>query len=137
MHFLDSGGDDLRSESFQFRQVSGNEHDNDQLSFCESEDMYTNVNTFSALIARQDPPQASQLRSCVDYAFTILAFLEHDPGTTYDEDAHFAVRAAAAWLVIAGKQVMATGSPSTNYSYIPGSLWEAERGTNAVDVTRL
>ncbi|KAI4666687.1 uncharacterized protein J4E79_002727 [Alternaria viburni] len=88
--------------------------------------MYTNVDTFAALIARKDTPQASPLRSCVDFAFATFDSLEHGP-----------VHAAAAWLMIAGKQVVAAGSPFSKYSYISGSLWEAEGGTNAVDVKRL
>jgi hypothetical protein len=136
--YLTSGiGNDLRSGPLQFRQVSGNGHDDDQVPSCQSEDMYTNVNTFAALIARRDPPQTSPLCNCVDFAFATFAFLEHGPGTNYDRDAHLAVRAAAAWLVIAGKQVIAAGSPSTKYSYIFGSLWEAKGGTNTVDVKRL
>ena len=99
--------------------------------------MYTNVNTFAALIARQDPPQASSPRSCVNLAFATLAFLEYAPDTNYDGDAHFAVRVAAAWLAIAGKQAVAAGSPFSKYSYISCSLWEAEGGTNALGVKRL
>ena len=130
-------GNDLRSGPLQFHQISGNEHDGDQLSSCKSEDMYTNINTFAALIARQDLPQASPLTSCVDFAFATFAFMEHGPGTNYDRDAHHAIRAASAWLVIAGRQVVAAGSPSTKNSRISGSLWEAEGGTDAVDVKRL
>lgn len=129
--------DDLHDGPLHFRAVSGTGDGNQQQPSCEAEDMYTNVNTFAALIARQDPPQASPLHSCVDFAFATFAFLEHGPGTNYDQESHLTVRAAAAWLIIAGEQLVAAGSPSTKYNYTSGSLWEAEGGTNTVDVKRL
>ncbi|CAG5156537.1 uncharacterized protein ALTATR162_LOCUS4334 [Alternaria atra] len=104
-----------------------------------AEGRYTNINTFAALIARQHPPQGSPLCSCVEFAFATFAFLEHGPNTNYDKEAHLTVRAAATWLIIAGEELVASGSPSTKYDYTSrtGSLWEAEGGTNAVDDKRL
>ena len=40
-------------------------------------------------------------------------------------------------MIAGSKQVLAAGSPSSKYSYISGSLWEAVGGTNVVDVNRL
>lgn len=67
----------------------------------------------------------------------MFAFLEHGPGTEREKWSHLAVRAAAAWLIIAGEELMNPGPPSSVARYISGSLWEAEGGTNTVDVKRL
>ncbi|EOA91827.1 hypothetical protein ACJQWK_03778 [Exserohilum turcicum] len=128
--------DDLQGGPLRLRKATAIGHGNQQLA-SEPEDRYTNVNTFAAMIAQQNPPQGSPLCSCVDFAFATLAFLEHGSDTNYGREAHLAVRAAASWLTIAGAQVVAAGSPSTKYDYTSGSLWKAEGGTNTVDVKRL
>jgi hypothetical protein len=133
--------DDLNGGPLQFRpqdtEVVG--LDGQQQISRIAEDRYTNINTFAALIARQHPPQGSPLCSCVDFAFATFAFLEHGPNTNYDKETHLTVRAAATWLIIAGEELVASGSPSTRYDYTSrtGSLWKAEGGTNAVNDKRL
>jgi hypothetical protein len=103
----------------------------------QAEEKYTNINTFAALIAKRDPPEGSPLCSCLQYAFIVFAFLEHGPGTERGKWSHLAVRAAATWLIIAGKEIVNQEPPSIVARYISGSLWEAVGGTNTVDVKRL
>jgi hypothetical protein len=103
----------------------------------QAEEKYTNINTFAALIAKQHPLEGSPLCSCLHGAFIVFAFLEHGPGTERGKWSHLAVRAAATWLIIAGEELVNPGPPCTVAGYISGSLWEAEGGTNAVDVKRL
>jgi hypothetical protein len=104
----------------------------------KAEDKYTNINTFAALIAQQHPPQESPLSECVHYAMAVFSYLEHGPDTNLGNLSHLAVRAAAAWLTIAGEEVVVSGSPFIKYEYYTsGSLWEAAGGTNTVDVKRL
>lgn len=67
----------------------------------------------------------------------MFAFLEHDPDTERGKWSHLAVRAAATWLIIAGEELVNSGPPSAVVGYISGSLWEAEGGTNTVNVKRL
>lgn len=111
--------------------------DDEQQKYRQSEDMYTNINTFAALIAQQHPPQGSQLCSCLHSAFAVFAFLEHGPDTARGRFPHLVVRAAVTWLIIAGEELIDLGSPPTKQDYISGSLWAAEGGTNTVDVKRL
>jgi hypothetical protein len=103
----------------------------------QAEEKYTNINTFAALIAKQHPAEGSPLCSCLHCAFIVFAFLEHGPGTERGKWSHLAVRAAATWLIIAGEELVNPGPPSSVAGYISGSLWEAEGGTNTVDVKRL
>jgi hypothetical protein len=103
----------------------------------QAEDKYTNINTYAALIAKQVPPKGSPLCSCLHCAFIVFAFLEHGPGTERGKWSHLAVRAAATWLIVAGKNLVDQGPPSTVAWSISGSLWEAEGGTNTVNVKRL
>jgi hypothetical protein len=103
----------------------------------QAEERYTNINTFAALIAKQHPSEDSPLCSCLHCAFIVFAFLEHGPGTERGKWSHFVVRAAAIWLIIAGEELVNPGPPSSAASYISGSLWEVEGGTNTVDAKRL
>jgi hypothetical protein len=95
------------------------------------------VNTYAALIVQQRPPKESPLSCCVDNAFAVFAYIEHGQDTTYGRHAHLVVRAVAAWLTIAGEELVAAGSPTRKYSYSPGSSWKPECGGNTVNVKRL
>jgi hypothetical protein len=104
---------------------------------CQAENRYANINTFAALVALRHPPQGSQLCSCLRSAFTVMAFLEHGPGTERGKWAHLAVRAAAIWISAAGEELVAFGPPPFENYYFSGSLWEAEGGADTMDVERL
>jgi hypothetical protein len=103
----------------------------------QAEEKYTNINTFAALIVKRHPPEESPLYSCLPCAYVVFAFLEHGPSTERGKWSHLAVRAAATWLIIAGEELVNPGPPDTVAGHISGSLWEAEGGTNTVDVKRL
>jgi hypothetical protein len=103
----------------------------------QAETRYANINTFAALVTLRHPPQGSQMCSCLHFAFAVIAFLEHGSDTNRGRFRHLAARAAAIWIIIAGKELVALGSPPSSHDYISGSLWEAEGGTNTVDVNRL
>lgn len=107
--------------------------------YCQAEQMYTNINTYAALTAQQHRVHpGSPLNSCLHSAFGVLAHLEYSPDTPRGDFGYLAVRAAAAWLMIAGKEIVELGRPSTNkHDYISGSLWKAEGGTDMVEVKRL
>jgi hypothetical protein len=130
-------GADLYGGPMQYLSSAETGHGDQQQKLREAEDKYTNINTFAALIAQKRPPLDSQLGSCVHNSFAVFAFLEHGPDTPYGKHAHLVARAAAAWLTIAGDEVVAAGSPTTKHSYTPGSLWEARGGGDTVDVKRL
>ncbi|KAF2874708.1 hypothetical protein BDV95DRAFT_297447 [Massariosphaeria phaeospora] len=130
-------GDDLNIGPPNFFQNVEPGRDDQQQMYRRAEDMYTNINTFAALIAQQHPPQGSPLCICLHSAFAVFAFLEHGPDTARGRFAHLVVRAAATWLTAAGEELLKSGSPSAKHDYIPGSLWAAEGGTNTVDVKRL
>jgi hypothetical protein len=130
-------GDDLNRGPPNFLPLSvSGRRDQHQIDR-NAEEKYTNINTFAALIAKQHPPEESPLRSCLHCAFIVFAFLEHGLGTERGKWSHLAVRAAATWLIIAGEELVNPGPPSTVAGYISGSLWEAEGGTNTVDIKRL
>jgi hypothetical protein len=103
----------------------------------QAENWYANINTFAALVALRHPAQGSQLCSCLWFAFAVIAFLEHGPDTNIGKRANLAVRAAAIWISMAGEEIVALGSPPFKHGYISGSLWEAEGGTDRVDVKRM
>ncbi len=129
---------DLYGPSLGCNVVTGIGHADEQRRLHrEGEDKYTNVNTYAALIAQQRPPKESPLSCCVDNAFAVFAYIEHGQDTNYGRHAHLVVRAVAAWLTIAGEELVAAGSPTRKYSYSPGSSWEPEGGGNTVNVKRL
>jgi hypothetical protein len=130
-------GDDLNRGPANFLPLPGSGHKDQHQTHRQAEEKYTNVNTFAALIAKKHPPEESPLCSCLHCAFIVFAFLEHGPGTERGKWSHLAVRAAATWLIIAGEELVNQGPPSSVARYISGSLWEAEGGTNTVDVKRL
>jgi hypothetical protein len=128
--------DNLYGEPVRLRRGTEIGQDEEQFN-SKAEDRYTNINTFAALIALQHPPQGSPLCSCADFAFATMAFLERKPNPNVEQIEHLVVRAVAAWLTIAGEEIVAAGSPSLKYDYTFGSLWKTEGGTNTIDAKRL
>lgn len=130
-------GDDLNRGPLGFSPPSAPGCEDQHQIDRQVEEKYTNINTFAALIAKQHPPEGSPLCSCLHCAFIVFAFLEHSPSTERGRCSHLAVRAAATWLIVAGEELVKIGPPPDVARYISGSLWEAECGTNTVDVKRL
>ncbi|KAK3209576.1 hypothetical protein GRF29_69g2260228 [Pseudopithomyces chartarum] len=104
---------------------------------CQAEENYTNISTFAALIAGKNPPNDFPLRSCLDCALKVFKFLECGPDTERGKWSHLAVRAAAAWLVIAGDKLLHSSPASTVVGNCSDSPWEAQNSHHIVNIERL
>ena len=104
---------------------------------CQAEENYTNISTFAALIAGKNPPNDFPLCSYLDCALIVFKFLECGPDTERGKWSHLAVRAAAAWLLIAGDKLLHSNPASTVSRDCSDSLWESQNSHNIVNIERL